>query len=418
LLRHRHAEGRLCLPALSKPKRESMTNDLLTREIAAGYDPERLAQTRVLLVGGGALGQNVGLNLALSQVGQICLVDMDRFEAHNATRSPCFPSPSERRRWGDGKAAVVARKLRQLVSWSERPELTYSEGPIQQFGDEPFRNATVVVSAVDSDVARAYVGSMARKHRLPLVEGGFHGADVSFCVLSNDGDGPCWSCHRQPQAVDHLRMSCTAGARQAEAVGFVPATQPAAGVLAALMAEAAIQLGHDNREFVNHRVYLNARSAKATTVRLAIDELCAGRHDWPETSLKVAVAGSSPASELLGQLAALLAHPSVSLPHRFVVSAPCAGCLNPLEINRPEWALSGRPRCQGCGGPWQLRNGETDGVSPPVEVYPLLSEDTPELFRYSLDTLGIAPGTLLEVTDDSSGARLVDVCGSVPPTLL
>jgi len=191
----------------------------LSREIAAGYDPDRLAEMGVLLVGAGALGQNLGLNLALCQVGQLCLVDLDQFEPHNATRSPCFPSASERRRWGNSKAAVVARKLRQFVSWSQCPKVTYLDGPIQRFGDAPFRDATIVVSAVDSNTTRAYIGAMARKHRRPLVEGGFHGPDLSYCVLSNHTDSPCWLCHQQLQIVDHLRMSCTAGAKEAEQAG-------------------------------------------------------------------------------------------------------------------------------------------------------------------------------------------------------
>ena len=74
-------------------------SSLLSRERAAGYESERLAAMRVLLVGVGALGQNVGLNLALAQVGSLCVIDLDQFETHNATRSPCFPTPDDRRRF-------------------------------------------------------------------------------------------------------------------------------------------------------------------------------------------------------------------------------------------------------------------------------------------------------------------------------
>jgi hypothetical protein len=105
----------------------------------------------------------------------------------------------------------------------------------------------------------------------------------------------------------------------------------------------------------------------------------------------------------------------VALPHRFVVSAPCVECLNPLEINRPEWALIARPRCKDCGGLWNLRNGEAEEASLPVEVHTKLSEDTPELLGSSLETIGIVPGTLLEVSA-RGGTRLVQVRGVVPPT--
>lgn len=391
----------------------------LSREIAAGYDPDRLAKMRILLVGTGALGQNIGLNLALCQAGELWLVDLDQFEPHNATRSPCFPSESERRHWGNSKARVVAKKLRQLVSWSNWPTVKYLDGPIQRFGDAPFRNATIVVSAVDSNATRAYIGSMARKHQRPLVEGGFDGADISYCVVSNNSDGPCWWCHQEVQVIDHLRLSCTARAKEAEAAGFVPATQPAAAALGALMAEAIVQLGHQNEEVANRRIYANVRSARTVTVRLTVDERCEGRHRWPETAFGLSVDGKSLASELLRQLSDRLERPSVVLPHRFVISAPCAECFNPLEINQPEWTLSSRPLCKKkCDGLWNFRNGESLQSSLPLEVHTILSEDTPELFGFSLNTLGIGPGTLLEVTHGSGGVCSIDVAGSIAPTLL
>jgi molybdopterin/thiamine biosynthesis adenylyltransferase len=387
----------------------------LSREIAAGYDPDLLARMRVLLIGTGALGQNIGLNLALCQVGQICLNDMDQFEAHNAARSPCFPTPSERRRWGNSKARVVAEKLRRLVSWSQCPKVVYADGPIQQFGDAYFRDATIVVSAVDSNATRAYIGLMARKHGRPLVEGGFDGADVSYCVLSNEGDGPCWRCHQQVRIVDQLRFSCTARATEAERVGFVPATQPTAATLAALMAEAVIQLGHENQEIVNRRIYANIRSARTTTIRLARDEHCQGRHAWPKSEFTVSVDRASLAADLLSQMAKRFERPCVILPHRFVVSAPCAECLNLLDINQPEWALFTRPRCKECGGSWDLRNGGTGDSSLPVEVYTFLSEETPALLDLPLHRIGILPGSLLEITCDRGRTCLVDISGSPNP---
>jgi len=182
------------------------------------------------------------------------------------------------------------------------------------------------------------------------------------------------------------------------------------------MAEAVIQLGHNNREILDRRVYANVRSAKTTTVPLTLDERCQGRHDWPEVAIQLNVDAASPAVELLSQLSERLEHPSVVLPHRFVVSAPCAGCLSSLEINQPEWALAGRPRCNTCGGPWNVRNCETHEASLPVEAHTLLSADTPELFSLPLGTIGIVPGTLLEITDRSGSTCLVEIPGSLRST--
>ena len=387
-------------------------SDFLSRERAAGYDPQRLAAMRVLLIGAGALGQNVGLNLALSQVGQLCLVDFDQFEPHNATRSPCFPSPYERQRWGTSKAAVVAKKLRKLVSWSKSPRISFAAEAVQQLGDGLFTNATVVISAVDSNAARAYIGSMCRKHKIPLVEGGFEGPDVSFCALANDPTGPCWLCHQAIEIVDQLKISCTTHANQAEQAGFVPATQPAAAALGALMAEAAIQVAHGNEEVLNRRVYLNTRTAGATTVRLTDDVHCPGRHAWPKLSFDVAVGSKSRAGQLLDQLSRRLQDPIVVLPDRFVAAAPCMECGHTVEINKPAWALSGTRLCINCGGPWKRRNG-AGGGSLPLEVYTTLSEDTPQLLDLPIGVIGIALGSVLEIQDETSAVVMFRISGSL-----
>ena len=393
-----------------------MDSRFFSRERAAGYEPERLAATRALLVGAGALGQNCAISLTLCQIGELCVVDFDRFEPHNATRSPCFPSQRDSARWGNSKAEIVARKLSELISWSESPRISYLAGPIQEFGDAPFRNATVVISAVDSNRARAYIASMCKKHKRPLVEGGFDGPDVSFSVLANNPRGPCWLCHQAMELHDQLRLSCTARAMQAEQDGFVPATQPAAAVLGALMAEAVIQVAHGNDEVLNRRVYVNTRTARVATIRLTMDEDCQGRHDWPdEVSFWVTLSNDARGGDLLEELAKRMPGPRVMLPHRFIAAAPCAGCGRPVEIKRPDWALSNNPLCVGCGGPWQRCNGGTDGS--PLLVYSTLDQDSP-LLDLPLGAIGIPPGSVLEAEDLNDHTAMFGISGTVSSTLV
>jgi molybdopterin/thiamine biosynthesis adenylyltransferase len=390
-------------------------NALLSRERAAGYDPARLAAVRVLLIGAGALGQNLVLDLAFSQVGSICLVDFDHFEPHNATRSPCFPSPSERRRWGSSKAVVVAHKLRKFVSWSKQPRISYFAGPIEQFGDAPFSGATVAVSAVDRDATRVYLAAMTRKHAIPLVEGGFYGASLSLSIVANRLDGPCWLCHRAVEVTDQLKLSCTAQAIETENTGLIPATQPAAAALGALMAEATIQLGHGNSQIADRRVYLNVRTAQATAVRLTLDEGCSGRHRWPTPAFKICLKTDAKVSELLAQLAKRLKHPSVILPHRYIVTAPCRRCFVGVAVNKPEWALPQRLSCTACGDTGN-RRAAADSDSLPLKVHTALSAEARDLLDRPLSEIGIAPGSVLEASDEQGVSLAFRLSGSFPLT--
>ena len=54
------------------------------------FDQDRLAATRVLVVGAGAIGNEVCKGLALLGTGRIEVWDRDRVESHNLTRSVLF----------------------------------------------------------------------------------------------------------------------------------------------------------------------------------------------------------------------------------------------------------------------------------------------------------------------------------------
>src|SRR5437763_147867 len=141
----------------------ALANEIFSRERLAGYEPELLAQSVALIVGAGALGQNVALNLALSGVGEIRVVDRDQFEPHNRTRSPLFPLPEEQAHFGSDKSRVVASKLRPLMT-APRPSVRYAHEWIQALGDGAFKDVSVILSCVDRPSARAYLSDKARAH--------------------------------------------------------------------------------------------------------------------------------------------------------------------------------------------------------------------------------------------------------------
>ena len=54
------------------------------------WDQERLASARVMVVGAGAIGNEVIKNLALLGVGNLWIVDFDTVDVTNLTRSVLF----------------------------------------------------------------------------------------------------------------------------------------------------------------------------------------------------------------------------------------------------------------------------------------------------------------------------------------
>ena len=78
--------------------------------LIAWWDQDKLAAAKVLVVGAGALGNEVLKNLALLGVGTVYLVDFDAIEESNLTRSVLF----RRRDCGRDKAIAAAEMLHDL----------------------------------------------------------------------------------------------------------------------------------------------------------------------------------------------------------------------------------------------------------------------------------------------------------------
>src|SRR6476660_1500957 len=71
---------------------------------------ERLAAAKVLVVGAGALGNEVLKNLALLGVGTVYVIDLDEVEPSNLSRSVLFRAEDG----GRGKAEVAARRAGEI----------------------------------------------------------------------------------------------------------------------------------------------------------------------------------------------------------------------------------------------------------------------------------------------------------------
>jgi adenylyltransferase/sulfurtransferase len=379
-----------------------MSTTFFSRERAAGYDPDALKNAIVLLVGAGALGQNILMDLALSQVGMIYLVDFDEFESHNATRSPFFPNPAESHRWGRAKVAVTAHKARQMTSWSTVPEIYYANRAIQALGDAPFRESNVVVSAVDKRLARNYLGLKAKQHRIPLIEGGFSGSHVNATVLLNQADDdPCWFCnlYETNDRNRAIQLSCTRAAKLAKESGFIPAIQPAASFLGAFMTEVTIQLLHGNGDLSNSQVVMDVRSGRSSVACLQKNQACPHCDPQRNIELRIGVPADATCEQLLSALERHVPRPVISLPFDYVVRVSCAQCKQSIVVNQPDWVMQELLFCRDCCGKWERV------IQPGIEIYPTLCHDDELLLPLPISDLGIVPGSLIEI--ESHGRELL-----------
>ena len=205
------------------------------------FRQERTAKARVMVVGCGALGNEVLKNLVLMGIRPIVVVDFDTVEADNLSRSVLFTQEDAAK--GRRKVEVVAERLRGM-----NPEVDVKTiyGDIgYDVGLGLIRRMDVVIGCVDSRWARYQINRLCMRAGKPWVDGGIDGLEGTARVFK-PGEN-CYACNLGPEGLRDLRtrMSCAGVIRRAMAAGKAPTTSIIASVIGAVQVQEALKLIHE-----------------------------------------------------------------------------------------------------------------------------------------------------------------------------
>src|SRR5690242_16912140 len=112
------------------------------------WDQARLSRAKVLVIGAGALGNEILKNLALLGVGNVLVADMDRIENSNLSRSVLYRAKDN----GEYKATVAARAAKDI--YPEMKVVAFNGNVVYDLGVGVFRWADVVLGGLDNREAR------------------------------------------------------------------------------------------------------------------------------------------------------------------------------------------------------------------------------------------------------------------------
>src|SRR5438876_3252542 len=112
------------------------------------WDQQRLARARVLVIGAGALGNEIIKNLALLGVGNLLIADMDRVENSNLSRSVLYREHDN----GALKATTAALAAREI--YPDVKAHAFNGNIVHDLGLGAFRWADVVLGGLDNCEAR------------------------------------------------------------------------------------------------------------------------------------------------------------------------------------------------------------------------------------------------------------------------
>lgn len=204
------------------------------------WDQERLRNARILVVGAGALGNELLKNLALLGVGNIIVVDMDDIELSNLSRSVLF-TPDD---VGRPKAEVAAEATRRI--FGECSVLPLQANIVYEVGLGLFGWADVILGGLDNREARWAINMAAWKMGRPWIDGAIEGLNGVARVFL-PGEPPCYECTLGETDWEILekRMSCNLLTRQEMQTGKTPTTPTTSSVIAGIQVQEALKLLHD-----------------------------------------------------------------------------------------------------------------------------------------------------------------------------
>jgi molybdopterin-synthase adenylyltransferase len=315
--------------------------------LIAWWDQQKLASAKVLVVGAGALGNEVIKNLALLGVGHIYVIDLDAIEASNLTRSVLF----RERDCGQPKAHVAARSARDI-----NPDcriIPWHGDVMVDLGLGVFRDMDVVIGCLDNREARLWVNRMCWRVNTPWIDGGIQ--EINGVVkMFVPNQGACYECAmtENDYRLINLRYSCPLLKREDILSGKVPTAPTISSIIAGMQTQQALKVLHEMPVEAGTAWVFNGLSNTMYQTRFPFKEDCLSHETFAEPVATGLSAGSATANDIFRFASSLVSNADemrIVLDRDLVISLACH-CGVHKSVWQSIYGLSMRDAiCEACG---------------------------------------------------------------------
>ncbi len=207
------------------------------------WDQEKIQNAKIMVVGAGALGNELVKNLTLLGIGNILILDMDSIENSNLTRSVLF----RRNDVGRYKAEVAAERAREI-----NPDVNavgIVANIIDDVGLGVFRRMDVVLGGLDNREARLAINQSCYKVNKPWIDGAIEVLN-GFARVFIPGHGACYECTMTDMdwQLINKRKSCALLTHEQMAEGKIPTTPTSSSVIAGIQVQELLKILHKERD--------------------------------------------------------------------------------------------------------------------------------------------------------------------------
>jgi adenylyltransferase/sulfurtransferase len=291
---------------------------------------ELMSKFKFVVVGAGALGNEAVKALGLLGAGSVLVIDPDRVELSNLSRSIFF-RPADQLK---NKAETLARAACATfphTSWD------FCNAEIADVGLAKVAGANLILSCVDNDLARIEIAWLALRLNLPVSDAGLGGPDywrgrVSFFP----GRGAaCFCCKLSPQRRREVLTTAQSRGNSCWAETVIPVL-PSTPTMAAIFGALQVDFGLRCLLDLQHAP---AGSFEALTIELRLDQ-------HPE--LTRFVTHITPQCPLHGPAQ----QPEAQLPHPHATARELLDAHGAEAIDL-DWPICVAARCTKCHKDWQ-----------------------------------------------------------------
>ncbi len=311
------------------------------------WQQEVVRRATILVVGAGALGNEVLKNLALMGIGNLLIADFDTIEDSNLSRSVLFREGDRGRR----KVDVAAQRVKEL-----NPDVNVKawHGNINfEMGLGVFRHVDAIIGCLDNREARLSINRASWAVNRPWVDGAIQEL-MGIARVFWPGQGACYECTLTDldYQIINLRYSCPLLARENILQGKVPTTPTSASIVAAFQTQEALKLIHDMEVQPGKAVMINGLTNDVYTTEYPVKVGCMSHATLePIVALPEATTAKTTLADLLGIAQKALGDTAVlEFDGELVTTMTCTGCGQTFPIFRKMARLYEHDAvCPNCG---------------------------------------------------------------------
>jgi adenylyltransferase/sulfurtransferase len=311
------------------------------------WKQEVVRNATVLVVGAGALGNEVLKNLALMGIGNLFVADFDTIEDSNLSRSVLFRAEDRGRRKVDAAVEGVKALNPDVKVKAWHGDINY------ELGLGVFRHVDAVVGCLDNREARLSLNRFSWAVQRPWVDGAIQEL-MGIVRVFWPGQGACYECTLTDldYQIISLRYSCPLLARQNVMQGKVPTTPTSASIVAAFQTQEALKLIHGLEVQPGKALMINGLTNDIYTTEYPVKKDCMSHASLePIVELPQATAAQTSAADLLAIAREKLGPETVlEFDSELVVSLYCGACeMETTVFKRMARLYENEAICPECG---------------------------------------------------------------------